>query len=137
MTRGTSRPSIILFCAILCSVGCQRATTTEGPIAAPELAKRVGSGSAPVILDVRTPAEYAAGHIPGSINIPHTELATRLAEIPGTKSTEIVVHCQAGRRAATAEEILAQQGYTGVRDLQGHFGGWVQQGLPVEPAKTP
>jgi rhodanese-related sulfurtransferase len=121
----------------LCGAGCRQTPTPPEPIAAEELAKRIAGGSAPAIVDVRTPAEYAAGHIPGAINIPQDVLATHLADIPGTKSTEVVVHCQGGKRAAAAEQALVQQGYTNVRDLQGHFGGWVQQGLPVEPPKTP
>lgn len=136
MTRGPRRLPIVLFCVILSSIACQDGPSA-GPIAAPELAKRITTGNAPTIVDVRTPAEYGAGHIPGAINIPQDVLATRLADIPGAKSTEVVVHCQGGKRAAAAEQILVQQGYTNVRDLQGHFGGWVQQGLPVEPPKTP
>jgi rhodanese-related sulfurtransferase len=136
MTRATGVSIVPLLCVVLCGAGGQQAPTTAGPIAAQELAKRIASGSAPAIVDVRTPAEYAAGHIPGAINIPQDVLAMHLAEIPGTKSTEIVVHCQGGGRAAAAEKILVQEGYTDVRDLQGHFGGWVQQALPVEPAKT-
>lgn len=137
MMRATRLPSFVFLWVVLWSAGCQQPTTSSGPIAAEDLAKRIGTGSAPVVLDVRTPEEYAAGHIPGAINIPHDQLATRLTELPGAKSTEIVVHCQAGRRAATAENILVQGGYTDVRDLQGHFGGWVQQGLPVEAGRTP
>lgn len=137
MLRATRFPSVVLLWVVLWNAGCQQSTTSSGPIAAEDLAKRIGSGSAPVVLDVRTPEEYAAGHIPGAINIPHDELAKRLAEIPGAKSTEIVVHCQAGGRAAKAENILIEEGYTDVRDLQGHFGGWVQEGLPVEPGRTP
>jgi phage shock protein E len=137
MTRAAKIFVLPLLCAVLCGSGCQPSSTPTGPIAAQELAKRIAGGTAPAIVDVRTPAEYAAGHIPGAINIPHTELATRLAELPGKKSTEIVVHCQGGGRAAAAEKVLAEQGYTDVRDLQGHFGGWIQQGLPVEPAKAP
>jgi rhodanese-related sulfurtransferase len=137
MTRATGVSIVPLLCVVLCGAGCQQPPPTARPIAAQELAKRVAGGSAPAIIDVRTPAEYAAGHIPGAINIPQDVLATHLADIPGTKSTEVVVHCQGGKRAAAAEQILVQQGYTNVRDLQGHFGGWVQQGLPVEPPKTP
>lgn len=111
--------------------------TKATPIAPKELAQRLQAGRAPVILDVRTPAEYAAGHIPGAINIPHTELSQRLGEIPGGKSAEVVVHCQRGGRAATAEETLAGAGYTNVRDLTGHMAAWQQDGLPVEPASAP
>jgi rhodanese-related sulfurtransferase len=137
MMRATGLLFVPLLCVVLGVAGCHEAPTPRGPIAAQELMKRIAGGTAPAILDVRTPAEYAAGHIPGAVNIPHTELATRLAELPANKSTEIVVHCQGGGRAATAEKVLAEQGYTDVRDLEGHFGGWVQQGLPVEPAKAP
>ena len=81
---------------------------------------------------MRTPAEYAAGHIPGSINIPHTEIEQRLKDIPAAKSAEIVVHCQGGGRAAAAERELAAAGYTNLRDLTGHMKGWQQGGFPVD-----
>ena len=60
------------------------------PISAAELADRIQAGSAPLVLDVRSPKEYARTHIRGSINIPHDELATRLTELPIAKSGEIV-----------------------------------------------
>ncbi|MBI3784224.1 MAG: rhodanese-like domain-containing protein [Deltaproteobacteria bacterium] len=129
--------SLILLCTAVLTTSCQHAEVSTASIAAADLAQRIRSGAAPVILDVRTPAEYSAGHIPGAINIPHSELATRLAEIPASKSAEIVVHCQAGGRAAKAESTLTQAGYTNVRDLQGHMGGWVQAGFPVDAAKGP
>ena len=56
--------------------------------------------SSPVILDVRTPEEYAAGHVPGAINIPHDQVRARLAEIDSAKDQPIVVYCRSGRRAA-------------------------------------
>lgn len=136
MTRSTFRCGYILLCAAVWTA-CQQSSPQAGPIAAEDLAKRIGSGNAPVVLDVRSPEEYAAGHIPGAINIPHDQLATRLGEIPATKSGEIVVHCQMGKRAAAAESTLAQAGYTNVHDLEGQMFGWVQSGLPVEGAKTP
>ena len=126
---------LLMLCAALGSA-CQRASNAP-PIAAEDLAKRLGVEGAPVVLDVRSPAEYATGHIPGAINIPHNELAWRLAEIPTGKSGEIVVHCQAGKRAAAAEGVLAEAGYTDVRDLQGHMAGWVDADLPVESGGTP
>ncbi|HZR79854.1 MAG TPA: rhodanese-like domain-containing protein [Candidatus Binatia bacterium] len=137
MTRIEGIASFVVLCAVVWSAGCRHAATGGDPISPGDLSARIGSAGAPVVLDVRTPQEYASGHIPGAVNIPHGELATRLAEIPGGKSAEIVVHCQAGGRAATAEKVLAQQGYTNVRDLQGHFGGWVQQGFPVERTGQP
>ena len=101
-------------------------------ISAAQLMDRIQAGVAPFILDVRTQDEYAQGHIPGTINIPHDELPSRLAELPITKSAEIVVHCHSGRRALLAEETLRSSGYTNVRDLAGHWQGWQTAELPME-----
>jgi rhodanese-related sulfurtransferase len=102
------------------------------PIAADRLAERILAGSPPLVLDVRTREEYARGHIPGAINIPHDELAGRLSELPGDPSQEIVVHCQSGRRAGMAEGVLREHGYTRLRDLTGHWQGWQAADLPSE-----
>lgn len=65
-----------------------------------------------VILDVRTSAEFADGHISGAISIPYTRLRERLAEVPPGK--RIFVHCGSGKRAAVAASFLAAQGYPAV-----------------------
>ena len=102
------------------------------PISAAQLADRIQEGSPPLVLGIRTREEFAQGHIPGAINIPHDELPTRLAELPIAKSEEIVVHCQSGRRAQLAEGTLRGSGYSNVRDLAGHWQGWRAAGLPTE-----
>lgn len=101
-------------------------------IGAAELAERIQSGSAPLILDVRSEDEYASGHIPGAINIPHDALGERLDEIRVAKSDEIVVHCHSGRRAELAEAVLLDAGYSNLLDLEGHMEGWSSGGYPVE-----
>ena len=123
-----------LACALL-AVGAAVACSAEqpaGPITPVELAERIESGDAPIVLDVRTPEEYAAGHVPGARNIPHSELAARLAELDLPKSSEIVVHCESGRRASQAELVLVEAGFTRVRDLSGHMAAWREGGYPVE-----
>jgi rhodanese-related sulfurtransferase len=102
------------------------------PIAAADLAERIQAGSAPLILDVRTRDEFAQGHVPGAINIPHDELPSRLSELPIERSEELVVHCRSGRRAQLAAETLREGGYTDVRDLTGHWLEWQAAGLPAE-----
>ncbi len=102
------------------------------PISAVELADRIQAGSPPLVLDVRNREEYARGHIPGAINIPHGELSTRLVELPIRKYEEVVVHCHRGRRAGLAEETLRGSGYLNVRDLTGHWKEWEAAGLPTE-----
>lgn len=99
---------------------------------AAELSDRIQSGDAPLILDVRTQAEFEGGHIPGAIHIPHDQIAERLAELPDDRSIEIVVHCQTGKRADLAETVLVEAGYENVRDLDGHWANWSAAGLPTE-----
>jgi phage shock protein E len=105
---------------------------TGSPISVADLAQRVEAGDAPVVLDVRTPAEFDQGHVPGAINIPYDQLASRLDELPAGSGDEVVVHCERGGRAAKAERVLNDAGYTDVRDLEGHFQAWQAAGLPVE-----
>lgn len=112
--------------------GCGAEAPTAAAIAPEELSARLGSDGAPVILDVRTEEEFASGHIPGAVNIPHDELALRLSELVAAPDAEIVVHCERGGRAAAAEEVLRESGYSNVRDLSGHMQAWRADGLPVE-----
>ena len=101
-------------------------------ITARALAEQIQNSQAPLILDVRSEAEYAGGHIPGALNIPHDQLAERLSEIDVAKTEEIVVHCQSGHRARIAEEALIKAGYSNIRDLDGHMNGWKNAGYPIE-----
>ncbi len=87
------------------------------------------------LLDVRRPDEFAAGHIPGAVNIPYDQVAARLGEIP--KDDEVVLYCHSGRRAGLAAEVLAANGYTKLAHLQGDMQGWQSAGRPVEAAAGP
>jgi rhodanese-related sulfurtransferase len=66
----------------------------------------------PVLLDVRTPQEFAAGHIPGALNIPVDDLRSRLGELPSDR--KVAVYCQVGQRGYLATRILAQAGFQAV-----------------------
>jgi rhodanese-related sulfurtransferase len=72
----------------------------------------------PVLLDVRTPEEFAAASIPGALNIPIDELRRRLNEIP--REREIVAYCQVGQRGYLATRILRQAGFKAA-NLAGGF----------------
>ena len=106
--------------------------STNDVIESSALVARIESGSAPVILDVRTAEEYAAGHIPNAINISHTELGERFSELEELKNNEIVVYCRSGHRAGLAEAVLLDAGFTSVRDLEGHMLQWEENGYPIE-----
>jgi len=83
-----------------------------------------------VFIDVRTPREYTAGHIPGAINIPVGELANRLGEVPHDK--QAYVYCQSGGRAARAGKLLVDHGFKNIEVLPPSMLGWRQAGYPVE-----
>jgi rhodanese-related sulfurtransferase len=70
------------------------------------------------LLDVRTPAEFSGGHIPGAVNIPIDDLERRLGELE-PKDRPIVVYCQSGVRSADAARILEGAGHARVYDLGG------------------
>jgi phage shock protein E len=106
--------------------------STVDSIAASDLAALIAANDAPFILDVRTQNEFAAGHVPGAINIPHTELEARLAELNDHQDDTIIVYCRSGKRAGMAEEKLQQNGFTKISDLNGHMLGWEKDGHPVE-----
>jgi phage shock protein E len=73
-----------------------------------------------VLLDVRTPAEHASGHITNSFNIPVQQLNTRLNELPTDKNIPIIVYCASGVRSGTAAGILKVSGYTDVTNGGGY-----------------
>ena len=81
------------------------------------------------LLDVRTPQEYAEGHIAGAVNVPYDQLATRLAEVP--KDKDVVIYCRSGRRSALAADVLAASGYTRLSHLEGDMIAWTEKGRPV------
>jgi len=101
-------------------------------ITAQELSEQIERAQAPLILDVRSEQEFAEGHIPGALNIPHDQLGDRLAEIDAAKTDEIVVHCRSGYRAGIAETVLIEAGYSNIRDLDGHMNAWQSGGYPIE-----
>jgi phage shock protein E len=76
-----------------------------------------------LVIDVRTPREYARWHYPGARNIPVTQLEKNLKAL-GDKSQEIIVYCRSGNRSSTAKRILLAAGFTnvlnggGLRDMK-------------------
>lgn len=101
------------------------------PFAPRELILRQHDHTAPALLDVRTPAEYRAGHIAGALNLPVGQLAARYGVLGFTPDQPIVVYCKSGRRAARAQGILRSLGYRHVQVLDGSMNAWQAAGRPV------
>jgi len=76
------------------------------------------------VIDVRTPAEFASGHVPGARNIPHDEIEKRLAEI-GPADAPVLLYCRSGRRSAIAAQALREKGFTKLYDLR-TYDAWLQ-----------
>ena len=81
-------------------------------------------------LDVRSPEEFAEGHVQGAINIPVDEMEARWQELEPYRDRPIVVYCRSGRRSARAIEILAQHGFTQLEN-GGGFESLTASGVPA------
>jgi phage shock protein E len=103
------------------------AQTPPGAVDAATARRLVADGVK--VVDVRTPAEYAAGHVPGAVNIPYDEIGRRSAEL-GPAETPLVLYCHSGRRSGIAVRTLSEQGFTRLYDL-GAYEKWVSS----EPRK--
>jgi len=122
----------LLLAASLAALAGGVAWAGEKSVSARELTELRASASPPLVLDVRTPEEFAAGHVPGAVNIPHTEVAARLAEIEPESARGVVVYCERGPRAEKSARALGEAGVRDVRLLDGNMQGWREAGLPVE-----
>ena len=108
-------------------------STKVTSISAVELHERRESGAAPVVIDVRTPDEYASGHIPGAVNIPFDQVAQRIAEIDAPHG--VALYCMVGPRARKGESALLAAGYEKIFHLDGGLAAWQAADLPVESAR--
>ncbi len=111
-----------------------------------DLSKRLAAGDAPVLLDVREPAEFALLRIPASINVPRGVLEQScewdydetVPLLAAGREQEIVVICRSGKRSALAADTLQQMGYTSVVSLKTGVRGWndFEQPLTDENGKV-
>jgi len=85
-----------------------------------------------LILDVRTAQEFAAGHVPGATNMPHTSVKSQLDKLQGYKNKTIVIYCKSGRRAAMARQTLTDAGFKQLLHLNGDMDSWQAGNFPIE-----
>lgn len=99
-----------------------------GPSALRDLTR---SGEGPRLLDVRTPGEFRAAHIPGSYNVPLDTLREHRAELRHHLDEDVILICRSGARAAQAEQALAEAGLPNLRVLDGGVTAWESAGGPL------
>jgi rhodanese-related sulfurtransferase len=90
---------------------------------------RQDAGADPVVIDVRDPDQYAAGHVAGALSIPIAELPEKLAELG--RDHQIITYCNGGTRCERAATLLRENGFD-AQALGGGYPGWKAAGLPVE-----
>ena len=120
----------IVLMLVLAAAGCAGGEELAPSISPQALQERIASGDAPLLLDVRTPAEFQDGHIPGAINVPHEQVASRAAELASQNG--VAVYCMKGPRARLGEQALLAAGASEVLHVEGGFSAWQAAGLPVE-----
>lgn len=92
-----------------------------------QLASALDQGAA--VVDVREPAEFREGHVPGAINIPMGQLFARLGEIDRNRSVHMV--CASGNRSSAMTDALAASGFDAV-NVVGGTNAWIRSGRPIE-----
>ncbi len=108
------------------------AVASESALTPTELARWQSEHKAPLVIDVRSEAEFREGHIPGAVNIPHDQIATRIASTGIRPDQAFVLYCRSGRRVGIARQALEQAGYVHSRALEGSFEAWQKAGLAIE-----
>lgn len=117
--------AVILLAAAACAQGPsgQEARTSEVTAGTPTPGVVDGRTAATLaaagarIVDVRTPQEYAAGHVQGAVNIPFDEISRRAGEL-GDPAAPVVLYCRSGRRTAIAADALRRLGFERIYDAQ-------------------
>ena len=108
-------------------------------VSATDAAEAVKKDPKTLVVDVREPAEWAEGHIPGAIHVPRgmleakadLEYANREPRL-ADRSQPIILHCASGARSALGADVLQQMGFTNVCSMAGGIAAWKEAKLPIE-----
>lgn len=119
--------TLVTVSLVICSAGASAAEQIAAEAVAAAISEQRLEG---LLLDVRTPKEFAEGHVPGARNIPLHELSSSLHLLP--RDQPITVYCEVGGRAGKAIGLLEDAGFNQVRELTGSMRVWRAKGLPVE-----
>lgn len=99
-------------------------------IAVSEVKKAIDDKKDIVLLDVRTPEEFAKGHLQGSFNIPVDVVSEKIEQLLPSKDKTIYVYCLSGSRSVMAVEAMLKKGYTHVFDMDHGLLAWRVKGYP-------
>lgn len=135
ISRGSVRVPALLLALLVALAACSStdaATDADirvvDPVAAAELLEAEPDR---VIIDVRTPAEYAAGHVDGAVLVDYeaADFEERIAEFD--RDDDYLIYCRSGNRSAGARQVMADLGFSDVVDVEGGAVAWSGAGLPL------
>jgi hydroxyacylglutathione hydrolase len=106
-----------------------RPVVTLPQLSIPALHAALASSHPPLVIDVRDPGEWAAGHIPSAVYIPYHQLPGRINEVPLDRPVAVI--CGGGVRSSLAASLLQRAGYPAVQNVPGGMDRWEKAGLPV------
>jgi phage shock protein E len=134
LTAGMKRIAYVLLAALAAcrAAPAAKSAPAAASSAAPAPAATVvdGRGARQLVaagvkvVDVRTPEEFARGHVPGAVNVPYDQMADRAQEL-GSPSTPLLLYCHSGRRSGIAIETLREKGFTRLYDMK-TYDAWVE-----------
>lgn len=84
-----------------------------------------------LVLDVRTSAEFAKGHIKGAKNVPLKEFAGNMGKLSGDKDKPVLLYCNSGSSVAMAIKLLKKAGFAKINNLEGGIAAWKEANMPV------
>ncbi|GAA6743668.1 rhodanese-like domain-containing protein [Thermus antranikianii] len=121
-----TRRALLGFFALLALVACEPRGSYQN-IGPQELYQAVDQGA--VVVDVRTPQEFAEGHVPGAINLPVEAIPQWADTLP--KDKPVYLYCRSGNRSRQAAEYLKRKGYTNLYNLEGGILAIQREGFPL------
>jgi len=111
-------------------LGCS--STGDGYMQQEALLVSIKKNNAPVIIDVRSEAEYQSSHVPNAIHVPFWSAFSNDQLDSLAKNKTVVLYCAHGPRAGVAKFALSLAGFDDIRYLAGHMTAWTEANLPVE-----
>lgn len=126
-----NHPILVGIFAVLLTLFIRNETQRGGRGVSPQELVNLVNKEGAVVIDVRDSKEFAAGHIVDAVNVPHTALEGRLAELEKYKEKPVTIVCKMGQHAGTAGAMLRKAGFASVSRLSGGMTEWRNQNLPV------
>jgi rhodanese-related sulfurtransferase len=134
-TLGQLSSGLLLLMVTILAVHADDLMSPAMPAA--DVKARLGTPQAPLMVDLRTPPEFAIAHLPGAVNIPVSELEKRLDEARPAEGQDLLIYCLNGSRTRQAEPLLYAHDINSFYHLEGELEGWLQKNYPFEKGGAP